>query len=72
MAPLRPIAAANNAEHPVTHETGRGAALLLGELFVYPRVPEQLKAVKQNGATLVVDAEAHPHANVLVCDSVLS
>eukprot|EP00964_Phaeocystis_antarctica_P136641 scaffold101092_cov47-Phaeocystis_antarctica.AAC.1 len=43
-------------------QSGRGAALLLGELFVCPRVPEQLKAVPKNGAAPVVDAKAHPHA----------
>eukprot|EP00964_Phaeocystis_antarctica_P123823 scaffold87520_cov55-Phaeocystis_antarctica.AAC.9 len=52
--------------------SGRGAALLLGELFVCPRVPEQLKAVKENGAAaLIVDAKAHPHAGAMR-DSVLS
>eukprot|EP00964_Phaeocystis_antarctica_P101721 scaffold67212_cov63-Phaeocystis_antarctica.AAC.1 len=51
-------------------QSGRGAALLLGELFVCPRVPEQLKAVKKNGAALVVDAKAHPHASAMP-DSVL-
>eukprot|EP00964_Phaeocystis_antarctica_P001619 scaffold855_cov52-Phaeocystis_antarctica.AAC.1 len=50
--------------------SGRGAAFLLGELFVCPRVPEQLKAVEKNGAALVVDAKAHPHAGGLP-DSVL-
>ena len=52
-------------------QSGRGVALLLGELFVCPWVPEQLKAVKKNGATLVVDAKAHPHAGAMR-DSVLS
>ena len=51
-------------------QSGRGVALLLGELFVCPWVPEQLKAVKKNGAALVVDAKAHPHAGALR-DSVL-
>ena len=52
-------------------QSGRGAALLLGELFVCPWVPEKLKAVKKNGAALVVDAKAHPYAGALF-DSVLS
>eukprot|EP00964_Phaeocystis_antarctica_P112021 scaffold76248_cov45-Phaeocystis_antarctica.AAC.1 len=51
-------------------QSGRGAALLLGELLVRPWVPEQLKAVKKNGAAVVVDAKAHPHAGA-VRDSVL-
>eukprot|EP00964_Phaeocystis_antarctica_P020678 scaffold11441_cov68-Phaeocystis_antarctica.AAC.1 len=55
-------------------QSGRGAALLLGELFVCPWVPEKLKAVKKNGGAmgvaLVVDAKAHPHAGALR-DSVL-
>eukprot|EP00964_Phaeocystis_antarctica_P074274 scaffold45634_cov71-Phaeocystis_antarctica.AAC.1 len=52
-------------------QSGRGAALLLGELFVCPWVPEQLKAVIKNGAARVVDAKAHPHTGALF-DSVLS
>ena len=57
-------------------QSGRGAALLLGELFVCPWVPEQLKAVKKNGvvavvAALIVDAKAHPHAGAMR-DCVLS
>eukprot|EP00964_Phaeocystis_antarctica_P146230 scaffold112427_cov101-Phaeocystis_antarctica.AAC.1 len=52
-------------------QSGRGAALLLGELFVRLWVPEQLKAVKENGAALVVDAKAHPHAGAMR-ESVLS
>eukprot|EP00964_Phaeocystis_antarctica_P144429 scaffold110223_cov52-Phaeocystis_antarctica.AAC.2 len=53
-------------------QSGRGEALLLGELFVCPWVPEQLKAVKKNAAAaLVVDAKAHPHAGAMR-DSVLS
>ena len=51
-------------------QSGRGAALLLGELFVCPWIPEQLKAVPKNGAALVVDANAHPHAGAMR-DSVL-
>eukprot|EP00964_Phaeocystis_antarctica_P053466 scaffold31381_cov54-Phaeocystis_antarctica.AAC.2 len=51
-------------------QSGRGAAFLLGELFVCPWVSEKLKAVKNNGAALVVDAKAHPHAGALR-DSVL-
>eukprot|EP00964_Phaeocystis_antarctica_P060738 scaffold36220_cov56-Phaeocystis_antarctica.AAC.2 len=69
MAPLRPVAAVDNADRPAM-QSGRGAALLLGELFVCLRVPEQLQAVKNNGAALVVDAKAHPHAGGLP-DSVL-
>eukprot|EP00964_Phaeocystis_antarctica_P045661 scaffold26294_cov60-Phaeocystis_antarctica.AAC.3 len=46
VAPLRPVAAVDNADRPA------------------------LKAVKKNGATLVVDAKAHPHAGGLR-DSVL-
>ena len=50
---------------------GRAAALLLGELFICPWVPKQLKAVKKNGAqSFVVDAKAQPRA--LLLDSVLS
>eukprot|EP00964_Phaeocystis_antarctica_P068384 scaffold41428_cov63-Phaeocystis_antarctica.AAC.2 len=51
-------------------QSSRGAALLLGELFICPWVPEQLKAVKKNAAAVVVDAKAHPHAGA-VRDSVL-
>eukprot|EP00964_Phaeocystis_antarctica_P008910 scaffold4828_cov71-Phaeocystis_antarctica.AAC.1 len=46
-------------------QSGRGAALLLGEPLVRPWVPEQLKAVKENGAALIVDAKAHPHAGAM-------
>ena len=73
VAPRRPVADADNAERRAM-QSGRGAALLLGELFVCPWVPEKLKAVKKNGgamgAALVVDAKAHPHAGALR-DSVL-
>eukprot|EP00964_Phaeocystis_antarctica_P093132 scaffold60026_cov55-Phaeocystis_antarctica.AAC.2 len=69
VAPLRPVAAADNADRPAM-QSSRGAALRLGELFICPRVPEQLKAVKKNGAALIVDAKAHPHAGAMR-DSVL-
>eukprot|EP00964_Phaeocystis_antarctica_P107655 scaffold72334_cov46-Phaeocystis_antarctica.AAC.2 len=46
-------------------QSSRGAALCLGELFICPRVPEQLKAVKKNGTALVIDAKAHPHAGAM-------
>eukprot|EP00964_Phaeocystis_antarctica_P024100 scaffold13486_cov55-Phaeocystis_antarctica.AAC.4 len=70
VAPLRPVAAADNADRPAM-QSGRGAALLLRELLIRPWVPEQLKAVKYNGAAaLVVDAKAHPHAGAMR-DSVL-
>eukprot|EP00964_Phaeocystis_antarctica_P025139 scaffold14100_cov55-Phaeocystis_antarctica.AAC.2 len=51
-------------------QSGRGAALLLGELLICPWIPEQLKAVPKNGAAVVVDAKAHPHTGALR-DSVL-
>eukprot|EP00964_Phaeocystis_antarctica_P072788 scaffold44586_cov48-Phaeocystis_antarctica.AAC.2 len=70
VAPLRPVTAADNADLPAL-QSGRGAALLLGELFVCPWVPEKLKAVIKNGAAVVVDAKTHPHAGAMR-DSVLS
>ena len=70
MAPRRPVAAADNAECRAM-QSGRGAALRLGELLVCPWVPEQLKAVPKNGAAFVVDAQAQPHAGAMR-DSVLS
>ena len=70
VASVRPCAVADDAELP-TLQSGRGAALILGERSVWSRVPEQLEAVPKDGATFVVDPKAQPHTGV-VCDSVLT
>ena len=68
VASVRPCAVADDAELP-TLQSGRGAALILGERSVWSRVPEQLEAVPKDGATFVVDPKAQSHTGV-VCDSV--